>query len=88
LGVKNVTISLDEKTAAFFIDTNVFVYARDAGERVKQAAAEQWIRRLWIEQRGRTSVIAEAPASYAVPKPISRHRSRGRPARRKAQASA
>ena len=172
-------------TEPVFVDTNVFVCARDAGERVKQAAAEQWIRRLWIEQRGRTSVqvlsefyttvtrklapgldrdqawqdvlallawdpsdidrdllvrardierrfnlswwdslivaaaqsqgcpillsedfqdgmrfdettvvnpfttgIAEAPASYAVPKPISRHRSRGRPARRKAQTSA
>ena len=38
-----------------FVDTNVLVYARDAGERVKQAAAAEWIRRLWIEQTGRTS---------------------------------
>jgi predicted nucleic acid-binding protein len=42
-------------TEPVFVDTNIFVYARDAGEHVKQAAAEQWIRRLWIEQRGRTS---------------------------------
>jgi predicted nucleic acid-binding protein len=43
-------------TAPVFVDTNIFVYARDAGERVKQQAAEQWLRQLWIEQRGRTSL--------------------------------
>ena len=42
-------------TAPVFVDTNVLVYARDAGERGKQAAADQWIRQLWLEQRGRTS---------------------------------
>lgn len=42
--------------ATVFVDTNVLVYARDASEPRKQAAAETWLRQLWIEQRGRTSV--------------------------------
>ena len=42
--------------ATVFVDTNVFVYARDASEPKKQAAAEAWLRQLWIEQRGRTSI--------------------------------
>jgi predicted nucleic acid-binding protein len=42
-------------TAAVFVDTNVLVYARDAGEPVKQPAAASWIERLWMEQSGRTS---------------------------------
>jgi predicted nucleic acid-binding protein len=42
--------------ATVFVDTNVFVYARDASEPEKQAAAEAWLRELWIEQRGRTSM--------------------------------
>jgi predicted nucleic acid-binding protein len=42
-------------TALVFVDTNVFVYARDISEPVKQTAAEEWIRELWLEQRGRTS---------------------------------
>lgn len=42
-------------TAPVFVDTNVFVYARDASEPDKQPTAAEWIRRLWIEQRGRTS---------------------------------
>lgn len=43
-------------SVAVFVDTNVFVYARDASEPGKQAAAEAWLRTLWAEQRGRTSV--------------------------------
>lgn len=42
--------------ATVFVDTNVFVYARDASEPEKQVAAETWLRHLWIEQRGRTSM--------------------------------
>jgi predicted nucleic acid-binding protein len=38
-----------------FVDTNILVYARDSRERIKQAAASQWIHQLWLEQRGRTS---------------------------------
>jgi predicted nucleic acid-binding protein len=43
-------------TATVFVDTNIFVYARDASEPRKQSAAADWIRELWIEQRGRTSL--------------------------------
>lgn len=39
-----------------FVDTNVLVYARDASEPAKQAVAAGWLRELWVEQRGRTSV--------------------------------
>jgi predicted nucleic acid-binding protein len=43
-------------TVAVFVDTNVLVYARDASEPSKQARASAWLRELWLEQRGRTSV--------------------------------
>ena len=43
-------------SALVFVDTNVFVYARDATEPSKQATAEAWLRTLWTEQRGRTSM--------------------------------
>lgn len=39
-----------------FVDTNVLVYARDASEPLKQPQAADWLRRLWIERAGRTSV--------------------------------
>jgi predicted nucleic acid-binding protein len=39
-----------------FVDTNVFVYASDNRETVKQSLARQWLERLWREQSGRTSV--------------------------------
>jgi predicted nucleic acid-binding protein len=42
--------------ATIFVDTNVLVYARDAGEPTKQAIAADWLRTLWLEQRGRTSI--------------------------------
>jgi len=43
-------------SAAIFVDTNVFVYARDASEPGKQALAARWIRDLWTAQAGRTSI--------------------------------
>lgn len=43
-------------TAAVFVDTSVFICARDAGEPEKQPAAAAWLERLWIEQRGRTGI--------------------------------
>ena len=48
-------------TATVFVDTNVLVYARDARDRVKWDMASAWLRGLWMEQRGRTSmqVLAE-----------------------------
>lgn len=42
--------------AMLFVDTNVFLYARQAGEPAKQKLASAWIDRAWREQSGRTSV--------------------------------
>ena len=42
--------------ATIFVDTNVFVYARDAASPQKQVAAKEWLARLWREQSGRTSM--------------------------------
>jgi predicted nucleic acid-binding protein len=48
-------------TVPVFVDTNILVYARDASEPTKQAAAEQWMSYLRLEQRGRisTQVLGE-----------------------------
>ena len=43
-------------TAPVFVDTNVLLYARDAGEAIKQPLAAAWLARLWRERLGRTSV--------------------------------
>jgi predicted nucleic acid-binding protein len=43
-------------TARIFVDTNVFVYARQASEPTKQPLAAKWLERLWDQQTGRTSV--------------------------------
>lgn len=43
-------------TGTLFVDTNVFVYSRDAREADKMARARQWLEYLWREQLGRTSV--------------------------------
>jgi predicted nucleic acid-binding protein len=43
-------------TALVFVDTNVFLYARDAGEARKQPRAASWLEWLWRHQAGRTSV--------------------------------
>jgi predicted nucleic acid-binding protein len=42
-------------SASCFVDTNVFVYFRDASETQKQQAAEQWLTRLWRDRCGRLS---------------------------------
>jgi predicted nucleic acid-binding protein len=42
-------------TAAVFVETNVFVYVRDASEPAKRAVAIEWLGELWREHRGRTS---------------------------------
>jgi predicted nucleic acid-binding protein len=42
-------------SAAVFVDTNIFVYACDATEALKQPIATRWIHELWAEHRGRTS---------------------------------
>lgn len=41
-----------------FVDTNVLVYARDAGEPHRQPVAAEWLRRLWGDESGRTSIQA------------------------------
>lgn len=43
-------------SALVFVDTNVFVYARQVRAAQKQPVAAQWIDRLWREQIGRTSI--------------------------------
>ncbi len=42
-------------TGTLFVDTNVFVYSRNARESHKRARACQWLEYLWGEQLGRTS---------------------------------
>ncbi|MDA8411792.1 MAG: PIN domain-containing protein [Treponema sp.] len=44
-----------------FVDTNIFVYARDSVDPVKQAAASEVLARLWRERSGRisTQVLSE-----------------------------
>lgn len=43
-------------TATIFVDTNVFVYARDAAYPQKRAMAAEWLERIWHDQSGRTSM--------------------------------
>ena len=43
-------------SAPVFVDTNVFVYARDASEPVKQPRAAAWLAYLWQQRLGRTSI--------------------------------
>lgn len=42
-------------TGLVFVDTNVFVYARDASQGAKQPIAMDHLRVLWHEERGRIS---------------------------------
>jgi predicted nucleic acid-binding protein len=42
--------------APVFVDTNVFLYARDSSEPTKQPRAAAWLEYLWREQLGRTSI--------------------------------
>ena len=42
--------------APVFVDTNVLLYARDAGDAAKQRRAAGWLEYLWREQLGRTSI--------------------------------
>ncbi len=42
-------------SATIFVDTNVLVYRRDAGQGEKQAQAEAWMERLWSGRNGRLS---------------------------------
>jgi predicted nucleic acid-binding protein len=42
-------------SATVFVDTNILVYRRDAGQGEKQARADAWMERLWAERNGRLS---------------------------------
>ena len=42
-------------TAPCFVDANVFIYARDPAEPLKQVRAKEWLAVLWREGLGRTS---------------------------------
>ena len=43
-------------TAPVFVDTNIFVYARDTRDLAKRARASEWLAVLWRDLRGRTSI--------------------------------
>jgi len=43
-------------TALVFVDTNIFVYAREPDSSSKQARAREWLELLWRDLRGRTSI--------------------------------
>jgi len=45
-------------TGPCFVDANVFVYARDPRDPLKQSRAVEWIDVLWRERLGRTSAQA------------------------------
>lgn len=47
-----------------FVDTNVFVYCRDADEREKQPRAQAWLEALWRSRSGRISI--QVLAEYYV----------------------
>ena len=40
---------------SIFVDTNILIYARDAGQTAKQPVAQSWLRTLWRLRRGRLS---------------------------------
>lgn len=41
--------------ANIFVDTNILIYARDAGQAAKQPIAQSWLAALWQLRRGRLS---------------------------------
>lgn len=67
-------------TDLVFVDTNVLVYARDAGEPEKQPRAEAWLAHLWRTAAGRVSaqvlrefyVTVTAKLDGAVPRSEAR----------------
>ena len=71
-------------TVPVFTDTNVLVYARDAGQPVKQQQAMSWLAYLWHSKRGRVSVQVLNEFYYTVTRKVGRPLS-GETARREAR---
>jgi predicted nucleic acid-binding protein len=65
-------------TKTVFVDTNVFIYALDPGDRGKQEAANRWRAELWKSRRGRVSyqVLQEFYVKVAQKWPRVRERAR------------
>ena len=65
-------------TGLVFVDTNVLVYAVDAGDRGKHAVARAWRSELWRRRRGRLSfqVLHEFYAQVLRKDPGTRDRAR------------
>jgi predicted nucleic acid-binding protein len=57
-------------TGTLFVDTDVFVYSRDAQQPDKAARARQWLEHLWREQMGRTSVQVLSEYYYTLTRKI------------------
>lgn len=53
---RNCRRVMPSMSGPIFVDANVLVYARDAGERRRQPVARAWLEWLWTEQLGRTSM--------------------------------
>jgi predicted nucleic acid-binding protein len=52
--------------APIFVDTNIFVTARDPNDAAKQARAAEWIANFWRDRNGRTSVQVLSEYYYNV----------------------
>ncbi len=61
-----------------FVDTNVFIYAVDTADPVKQRAAQAWKAALWESRSGRTSfqVLQEFYVNVAAKVPGGREKAR------------
>ena len=53
-------------TAPIFVDTNIFIYARDPNDAAKHARAAEWIATFWRDRTGRTSVQVLSEYYYNV----------------------
>jgi len=58
--------------ALVFVDTNVFVYARDERDATKHARAVEWIANLWRERAGRTSTQVLSEYYFTVTRKLAR----------------
>jgi predicted nucleic acid-binding protein len=59
-------------TGPVFVDTNVWLYARDTSDARKHAVAREWIGRLWEDACGRTSLQVLSEYYVNVTKRLSK----------------